>query len=66
MKKLMENWNKFVAEGIDDTLADMTGRDEANQDFQIRFDAMTMLRDFLNELPPTIVTGKQNNHYQNN
>ena len=52
MKKLMENWNKFVAEGVDDTLADMTGRDEANQDFQIRHDAMTMLRDFLNELAP--------------
>jgi hypothetical protein len=52
MKKLMENWNKFVSEGIDDTLADMTARDEANQDFQIRLDAMTMLRDFLNELSP--------------
>ena len=48
----MENWNKFVSEGIDDTLADMTARDEANQDFQIRLDAMTMLRDFLNELSP--------------
>jgi len=52
MKKLMENWNKFVSEGIDDTLADMTARDEASQDFQIRLDAMTMLRDFLNELSP--------------
>ena len=48
----MENWNKFVAEGIDDTLADMTARDEANQDFQIKADAMTMLRDFLHELSP--------------
>ena len=30
----------------------MTARDEANQDFQIRHRAMTMLREFLNELVP--------------
>ena len=48
----MENWNKFVSEGIEDTLDDMIARDEANQDFQIRADAMTMLRDFLHELSP--------------
>ena len=48
----MENWNKFVSEGIEDTLDDMIARDEANQDFQIRADAMTMLRDFLHELAP--------------
>ena len=52
MKLIMENWNKFVSEGIEDTLDDMIARDEANQDFQIRADAMTMLRDFLHELAP--------------
>ena len=48
----MENWNKFVSEGIEDTLDDMIARDEANQDFQIKANAMTMLRDFLNKLSP--------------
>jgi hypothetical protein len=54
MKLIMENWNKFVAESdrLTRAIDDSEARDEASQDFQIRHDAMTMLRDFLNELSP--------------
>ena len=54
MKLIMENWNKFVAESdrLTRAIGDSEARDAANQDFQVRLDAMTMLRDFLNELSP--------------
>jgi len=50
----MENWNKFVAESdrLTRAIDDSEARDAANEDFQIRHRAMTMLREFLNKLAP--------------
>ena len=54
MKLIMENWNKFVAESdrLTRSIEDSEARDGANIAFQIKADAMTMLRDFLHELSP--------------
>ena len=47
MKLIMENWNKVVAESerLTRAIGDSEARDAANQGFQVRLDAMTMLRD---------------------